>query len=169
MTERELRRLGRGDLLNLLLEQSLENQRLREQLQSAQDALADRTLRIEKAGSIAEASLQLSGVFEAAQEACRQYTDNIMRLSQREEEICAQRDKESQEKAAQIIEEAQKQAEETIGSAQKQSAEILEQAKAESQKYWDAVSAKLAVISSEHEELRHQLSQMPAQDRGERQ
>ncbi len=92
-----------------------------------------------------------------------------MHLSQRQEEICAQRDKESRERAAQIIEEAQKQAEETIGSAQNQSAEMLEQAKAESQKYWDAVSAKLAVISSEHEALRHLLSQMPAQDRGEKQ
>lgn len=44
MTEKELRRLGRGDLLSLLLEESRENQRLREQLQSAQDALADKTL-----------------------------------------------------------------------------------------------------------------------------
>ena len=57
MTEKELRRLGRGDLLSLLLEQSRENRRLREQLQSAQNALADKTLCIEKAGSIAEDSL----------------------------------------------------------------------------------------------------------------
>ena len=32
---------------------------------------------IEKAGSLAEAALQLNSVFEAAQNACAQYTQNI--------------------------------------------------------------------------------------------
>lgn len=169
MTEKELRRLGRGDLLSLLLEESRENQRLREQLQSVQDALADKTLCIEKAGSIAEASLQLNGVFTAAEDACRQYTDNIMRLSQEQEALCARREKESREKAEQILEEARRQAEETASSTQKQCAEMLEKAKAESQSYWDAVSEKLATISNEHEALRCLLSQLPAQDRGEKQ
>lgn len=98
LTEKELRRLGRGDLLNLLLEQSRENQRLREQLQAAQDALANKAICIDKAGSIAEASLQLNGVFQAAERACQQYTENIARLSQRQQVICAQREKESQKK-----------------------------------------------------------------------
>lgn len=169
MTEKELRRLGRGDLLSLLLEESRENQRLREQLQSAQDALADKTLCIEKAGSIAEASLQLNGVFKAAEDACRQYTDNIMRLSQEQEALCARREKESREKAEQILEDARRQAEETASSTQKQCAEMLEKAKAESRSYWDAVSEKLATISNEHEALRCLLSQLPAQDRGEKQ
>lgn len=168
MTEKELRRLGRGDLLSLLLEQSRENQRLQEELQSAQNALADKTLCIENAGSIAEASLQLNGVFKAAEEACQQYKDNIMHLSRQQETVCAQREKESREKAAQIIEDARKQAEETISNAQKQSAEMLEAAKTESQKYWDAVSAKLAKVSNEYEELRHLLSQMPVQNKGEK-
>ena len=77
MTEKELRKLSRVELLKLLLEQSKENQTLQEQLQTAEKALADKTLRIDQAGSIAEASLQLSGVFQAAEEACRQYTDNV--------------------------------------------------------------------------------------------
>ena len=163
MTEKELRKLGRGDLLNLLLEQSRENQKLREQLQALQDALADKTLCIDRAGSIAEASLQLSGVFQAAEQACQTYTQNIMQLNQRQEAICAQREKESQEKAAQIVNDAQKQAKETIAITQKQCAEMLEKAQAESQKCRDAVSEKLASISSERAELRQLLSQLSAQ------
>lgn len=163
MTEKELRKLGRGDLLNLLLEQSRENQKMREQLQALQDALADKTLCIDRAGSIAEASLQLSGVFQAAEQACQMYTQNIMQLNQRQEAICAQREKESQEKAAQIVNDAQKQAKETIAIAQKQCAEMLEKAQTESQKCWDAVSEKLASISSERAELRQLLSQLSAQ------
>ena len=164
MTEKELRKLGRGDLLNLLLEQSRENQQLREQLQAAQDALADRTICIDQAGSIAEASLQLNGVFQAAEQACQQYTENVMQLRQRQEERCAQREKESQEKAAQIVDDARKQAEEATAIAQKQCAEMLEQARADSQKYWDAISEKLALILNEHAELRHILSQLPSKE-----
>lgn len=90
MTEKELRKLWRGDLLNLLLEQSRENQRLREQLQVAQDALADKTLCIEQAGSIAEASLQLNGVFQAAENACKQYIENVIQLSQNQQtKLCS--------------------------------------------------------------------------------
>lgn len=164
MTEKELRRLRRGDLLELLLEQSRENQSLREQLQTAQSALEDRTICIDKAGSIAEASLLLNDVFKAAEQACKQYTENIVRMSQSQEAVCAQREKESQEKAAQIIADARKQAEETTAAAQKQCAEMLEKAKAESQQYWDAVSAKIASLSNEHDALRRLLEQLPSQD-----
>lgn len=164
MTEKELRKLRRGDLLNLLLEQSRENQRLREQLQAAQEALADRTICIDQAGSIAEASLQLNGVFQAAEQACQQYTENIIQLNQRQQEICAQRENESREKASQIIADAQKQAEDAIAAAQKQCSEMLESAKAESQACWDAVSAKITSITNEHAELRQLLSQLPAQN-----
>lgn len=164
MTEKELRRLGRGDLLDLLLEQSRENQHLREQLSDAQNALADKTICIDQAGSIAEASLRLNGVFEAAEEACRQYTENIKRLHQRQEAHCAEQEKESREKAAQIIADAQKQAEEIKDLTQQQCAEMLEKARTGSQACWDAVSAKLASISHEHAELQQLLSQMPMQD-----
>ena len=165
MTEKELRRLGRGDLLNLLLEQSRENQRLREQLQAAQDALADKAIRIDKAGSIAEASLQLNGVFQAAERACQQYTENIARLSQHQQVICARREKESQKKALQIVADAQKQAEDATTAAQKKCDEMLKKAKAESQAYWDAVSAKITSITNAHAELRQLFSQISAREK----
>ena len=165
LTEKELRKLGRGDLLNLLLEQSRENQRLREQLQAAQDALADKAICIDQAGSIAEASLQLNGVFQAAERACQQYTENIVRLSQHQQVICAQREKESQEKALQIVADAQKQAEDATTAAQKQCDEMLKKAKAESQAYWDAVSAKITSIINEHAELSQLFSQISAREK----
>ena len=85
MTEKELKRLRRADLLELLIEQTEENQRLREQLDAAQAQLADRAIRIEKSGTLAEAAVQLSGVFEAAHDACARYIENI-RLRSLEEE-----------------------------------------------------------------------------------
>ena len=56
MTDRELRRLSRSDLLELLLAQRRENEQLRCILDQTQAQLADRTIKIDKAGSIADGS-----------------------------------------------------------------------------------------------------------------
>ena len=82
MTSKELRRLRRTDLMEMLLELSKENADLRLQLEEANRKLADRELQVEQAGSLAEAALKLSGIFEAAQAACEQYEYNIRLRSQ---------------------------------------------------------------------------------------
>lgn len=158
MTDKELRSLGRKELLQLLLEQTKENQALQAQLQDAQTALNDKTLRLDQAGSIAEAALQLNGVFEAAQAACAQYTDNIANLSRRQEDICARMEAESRAKADAILEQARQQAAALEQETQAQCAQMLEKAKAESQTYWETVSHRLAQFSAEHAELEQLLS-----------
>lgn len=107
MTEKELRRLSRIDLLELLLAQRRENEQLRCLLDQTQAQLADRTIKINNAGSIAEASLQLNGVFEAAQASCQHYVDNIKLLSGRQEIVCKQMEQETQEKCRQMVAEAE--------------------------------------------------------------
>jgi len=82
MTDLELRKLNRMELLELLLEARRENEQLREQLKATEELLNSRTIEIENAGSIAEAALALNGVFEAAQKAADQYLDNIRCLAE---------------------------------------------------------------------------------------
>lgn len=81
LTDKELRKLSRIDLLELLLEKSRENEKLKEELEQVKAQLDDRKINIEKAGSIAEAALALNGVFEAAQLAADQYLENLRRIS----------------------------------------------------------------------------------------
>ena len=81
MTEKELRRLSRRELLEMLIVQTTENERLKEELQQARKELSGRQLIQERAGSMAEASLRLNGVFEAADRAARQYLENIRRMA----------------------------------------------------------------------------------------
>ena len=66
MTDKEMKKLSRADLLEMLLAQRKENEALRTELDAARAALDDRRIALEKSGSIAEASLQLNGIFEAA-------------------------------------------------------------------------------------------------------
>lgn len=73
-------------MLEMLLELSKENEQLREKNSFLEEQLQDRMLTISKAGSLAEAALQLNGVFEAAQAACDQYIYNVQLHCQKMEE-----------------------------------------------------------------------------------
>lgn len=76
MAGKDLRKLSKTDLLELLIEQGRENLALKERLEKAEAELAQRRLYMEQSGSIAEAALKLSGVFEAAQKAIDLYREN---------------------------------------------------------------------------------------------
>ncbi len=80
MTDKELKRLSRAELLEILLALVEENKKLKTCLEEAQSQLNNRQIMINKAGSIAEAALQLNGVFQAADAAAAQYLENIRRL-----------------------------------------------------------------------------------------
>lgn len=81
MTDKELKRMSRAELLELLIEQMEENERLRQSLAKANAALADRQITLDRAGSIAKAALELNKVFEAADLAARQYVENVRRVA----------------------------------------------------------------------------------------
>ena len=81
MKDKELRHLSRSELLEMLLVQVDENKKLKMQLNEMQAQLDNRQILMNEAGSIAEAALQLNGVFDAAQNAAAQYLENIRRLS----------------------------------------------------------------------------------------
>lgn len=106
MTDRQLRKQSRLSLLKMLLEQKRENEALQLQLQEAHQQLQNRQLDIEQSGTLAEAALKLSGIFEAAEVACQQYTENIRSLSGRQEEICRKMEQETREKCDKMLEHA---------------------------------------------------------------
>lgn len=108
MTEKELRKLSRTDLLEMLLALSKENEALSAKVTRLQADLDDRTVLIEKSGSLAEATLVVNGIFEATQAACDQYTDNIRLRHQQQEQICQLMEQQTREKCLAMIEEAQK-------------------------------------------------------------
>ena len=77
MKNKELRKLRRAELLELMLQQQTEIDRLKQENEQLIQKLNDRTITIENAGSIAEASLKLNKVFEAAQKAADDYLESI--------------------------------------------------------------------------------------------
>ena len=121
MTQKELKKLTRTELLEMLLHQVEENEVLRRQIAELQSELDSRKLVMQQSGSMAEAALKLSGIFDQAQQAADDYVSNI-RLANAEPEAYFQK----------IQQEAQAEANAIIAEAQRCSDRIL----ADAEEYW---------------------------------
>ena len=139
MTDKELKRLSRSELLEMLIAQMKENEALQSRLELAEAQLNDRQIAVEKAGTLAEASLSLNGVFLAAEAAAQQYLENIERMSGQQETICRNMQAEAEAKAAEIVREAQ---------------EYSEKTHAEADAYWKQIVARARALLKERDALR---------------
>jgi len=127
MTDRDLKRLSRTELLEMLIDQSEELEKLRTQMQNAQIALQNKRIAIEKSGSIAEAALALNGVFSAAQSAAEQYLENIQK---QQEEAFKRVEDEARKNAEKIRAAAEEYSINTRNSADAYYKQVVEQAQA---------------------------------------
>lgn len=164
MTQKDLKKLSRADLLEMLIEQSSELEAVKKKLEKTEAALQNKELAINTAGSLAEASLKLNGVFEAAELAGKQYLDNIQSLSQRQETICRKLESDSIEKADRLLFETQKKCAELESETKIKCAEMTAKAKAESKEFWLELSAKLEVFYEEHAGLKDLMSVIREKD-----
>ena len=135
MTEKDLRKLNRAELLKMLLEQSREIERLKAALQEAEEKITERDLSVEQAGSIAEAALRINGVFEDAQKAADQYLENIHRQNDEIQEKCQRMEAYTKSKCDQMVIEAEKRSDE----------------------YWQTVKGRIEQLIDQQEGLREVL------------
>ena len=103
MTEKELKKLNRYQLLELLVMQTERADDLQQRLNELERLLYAQNFQISNLGSIADASIQVSGVFDAAQKAADLYLDA------------------ARKQAAEVVQEARLQAEEMIARAEAKS------------------------------------------------
>lgn len=77
MADKELKKLNRKELLELLIIQTRKSEQLEKRVKELEEKLADKIVKIESSGNLAEAALKLSGVFEAAQKASEMYLESL--------------------------------------------------------------------------------------------
>lgn len=159
MTDKELRKLSRGELLQMLITQIEETEALKGEIQTlkakiqetetrvqeeeakvqaAEERLKEREITLQNAGSIAEASLQLNGVFVAAQAAADEYLNNVRRMSEIQEQLSQQLRLTAEAEAAVIIDNANA---------------YSMKARADADEYWNQVYAKAQALFSERDSL----------------
>ena len=100
MNGKELRRLRRKDLLEILLEQTRRIEELELELEKTKEKLNDKKVLLSNVGSLAEASLKLSDIFKAADEAIAIQIKNIEEMAKSKEK---KRKKELREMKKKII------------------------------------------------------------------
>lgn len=77
MAEKKLRRLSRRDLVEIIYEVRKNEAALLEENEALKKQLEERDFKISRAGSLAELSASLNGLFEAAQATADQYLSEI--------------------------------------------------------------------------------------------
>lgn len=102
MVSKELRRLSRRELIDIIYQMKKNEQQMQAEIASLQEALQDRQIRISVAGSIAEAAVSITNVFSAAQLSADLYLQEISRMKQETEAECRRIIAEAQRKAAEI-------------------------------------------------------------------
>lgn len=143
MTDKDLKKLSRTELLEILIEQTRRADALAQELEAARAQLAARELAVSEAGSIADAALRLNGIFEAAQAAADQYLENVRERSANQEELLNAREEECRRRTEEIMREAD---------------EYCLAREREADAYWDDISKRLERFYDEHVGLRELLS-----------
>lgn len=92
MADKELRKLKRSELVDIIYQMKKNEQKLQEENAELKRRLEDREIKMENVGSLAEAALALSDVFKAADEAVALYVEEINRRAAVTEEPSAKED-----------------------------------------------------------------------------
>ena len=124
MTEKELRKLNRTELLEMLIAQSKRLSRVEEELSAAQKELERRKIAITTSGSLAETALKLNGIFEAADRAAAQYLDSLREQESNAKHIIAEAEAEA--KAHEIINAAEVQRQAILADADREAKRRIE-------------------------------------------
>lgn len=153
MAEKELRRMNRAELIEVIYALKTREETLEAEKKALEKKLQDRQLQVEQAGSIAEAALAVNDVFTAAQRAADDYL-NAVRAGCADAQTMAQRILEdAQRQADALLAQARKDAEETeqtvrqrLAQVDAQCAEMKRSAEAETRARWDAFQDKVGEL-----------------------
>ena len=148
MTDKELRRLGRPELIEIIYQLEKSQEESRQEIARLQARLQDRTLRLSEAGSIAQAALQVNGVMEAAQAAADQYVPAEADRQQARTELS-----DAQARAERLVADAQTQADAILSDAQAQARTVTDQAEQHARDHWDLFREKAEQLIRDHHEL----------------
>ncbi|MCD8090051.1 MAG: DNA repair protein [Clostridiales bacterium] len=80
--EKELRRMNRTELIEIIYVLQQNEKTLRQENEELKEKLKEKTIRIAEAGSIAEAALSLNRIFEDAQAAAEQYLHSVKEMTE---------------------------------------------------------------------------------------
>lgn len=109
MISKELRKLSRRELMDIIYQMKKNEQKLQEEIVSLQEALQDKRIRLAEAGSISEAAASITNVFSAAQKTADLYLHEISCMKEETEKECAKMVEEANKTVARVLADGEQQ------------------------------------------------------------
>lgn len=125
MTDQELKKLSRTELIEIIYELQKRAEEKDSEIEALTEELKKKEISVAESGSLAEASLRLNGVFESAQAAADQYMQSLYSEVPEAERIIASAERRRDE----ILDIAKKKGYAMLASAEKQARGIVTEAK----------------------------------------
>ena len=151
MTDKELKKLSRIELIDIIYEVQKRYEECAAENQRLKAALEDRNLKVASAGSIAEAALSVNRIFESAQAAADQYLSSLQAAN----EDAYREIKAAEEERRHILAQAEQEASGILADAQKKAQQIVAQAEQQSGKAWQEFRQKAEELIRAHKEHRN--------------
>ena len=130
--------LSKNEMMMVMHDQEQEIERLKAKVNELQATIDNYEIKIEKSGTLAEASAQINNLFEAAQATVETYIENMRKRAEKSDELLAN----VQKKADDIVSEAEEVAKKRLAAAE---TEVDEK--------WAVIESRLLVLYESHKGL----------------
>lgn len=157
MTDKELRKLSRADLIEIIYELQKREAKAKKTIDELNQKLEDKEIRIQQSGSIAEASLKIHDVFTAAQAAADQYllslhaaNENAEKQISRTEQVCRRALLAAKQQAEDILRDAESQKKQILAEAQAEADQKTEEFYSRAKQLIETQEALYDLLKREH-------------------
>lgn len=130
--------LSKNEMMMVMHDQEQEIEKLRSEVAELQEKLDSYEIKVSQSGSLAEASIKINGLFEAAEATVNTFIENMKLRDARSEEILA---------------DVEKQAEQIISEAEEVARKRLAAADVEIDEKWAVIESRLLVMYESHKGL----------------
>lgn len=131
--------LSKNEMMMVMHDQEQEIERLKAKVAELQGTIDNYEIKISETGTLAEASVQINNLFEAAQATVQTYIGNMRKR---------------EEKSEQLLADVQKQAEGIISDAEDVAQKRLAAADVEIDEKWAVIESRLLVLYESHKGLK---------------
>lgn len=146
MISKELKRLSRRELVDIIYQLKKNEQEMQEEIESLKTELQDKRIRISTAGSIADAAMSVTNVFSTAQMTADIYLREISCMREDADRECAKK-----------IEEAEKRVRDILADGEKKF-DILKAAYKKEYARWQQLKSEVAALEEKNQLLREGIN-----------
>ena len=108
MISKELKRLSRRELVDIIYQLKKNEQEMQEEIESLKNELLDKRIRISTAGSIADAAISVTHLFSTAQMTADLYLREISCMKENTEKECEKKIGDAEKKVKKILADGEK-------------------------------------------------------------